>query len=162
MSFSRLTWSTGFVTTLFIPLVILLVTHGVLHIPLLESQGTVIILFFIWITSSQAISDPHAPARGGLLESGLGCMLFTLLFVVFNYLFAVESFTAFLYPDPEEVASLFSSCRSSGPAVRAHHRHGHADDDRQLVLPLPARAWPHSVDTALDRRLYESDSTCCS
>src|SRR5262249_191771 len=36
--FSRLTWSTGFVTTLFIPLLILLVTHGVLHIPLLESQ----------------------------------------------------------------------------------------------------------------------------
>src|SRR5678815_1968471 len=32
--FSRLTWSTGLVTTLFIPLLILLVTHGVLHIPL--------------------------------------------------------------------------------------------------------------------------------
>ena len=32
--FSRLTWFTGFVTTLLIPLLILLVTHGVLHIPL--------------------------------------------------------------------------------------------------------------------------------
>ena len=53
--FSRLTWFTGFMTTLLIPLLILLVTHGVLRIPLLESQGTVIFLFFIWITSSQAI-----------------------------------------------------------------------------------------------------------
>ena len=33
-------------------------------------------------------------------------MLLTLLFVVFVYLFAVESFTAFLYPSPEEVASI--------------------------------------------------------
>jgi NADH-quinone oxidoreductase subunit L len=36
-------------------------------------------------------------------------MLLTLLFVVFVYLFAVESFTAFLYPDPHEVASYFKA-----------------------------------------------------
>ena len=53
--FSNLTWSTGFLTTLLLPLVILLVTHGVLRIPLIDSQGTVIFLFFIWVTSSQAI-----------------------------------------------------------------------------------------------------------
>jgi len=52
---SRLTWLTGFVTTLLIPLVILLLTHGALQIPLLDAQGTIIFLFFIWITSSQAI-----------------------------------------------------------------------------------------------------------
>ena len=34
-------------------------------------------------------------------------MLLILLFVVFVYLFAVESFTAFLYPNPDEVASYF-------------------------------------------------------
>jgi NADH-quinone oxidoreductase subunit L len=36
-------------------------------------------------------------------------MLLTLLFIVFVYLFAVESFTAFLYPDPQEVASYFKA-----------------------------------------------------
>jgi NADH-quinone oxidoreductase subunit L len=36
-------------------------------------------------------------------------MLMTLLFIVFVYLFAVESFTAFLYPDPDEVASFFKA-----------------------------------------------------
>jgi NADH-quinone oxidoreductase subunit L len=106
--FSRLTWSTGFVTTLFIPLLILLVTHGVLRIPLLESQGTVIFLFFIWITSSQAILT-LTRLRAVASWKVSAAMLLTLLFIVFVYLFAVESFTAFLYPDPQEVASYFKA-----------------------------------------------------
>jgi NADH-quinone oxidoreductase subunit L len=107
-TFSPLTWSTGFVTTLMIPLLILLVTHGMLHIPLLESQGTVIFLFFIWITSSQAILTLTRLRAVPSWEVS-AAMLFTLLFVVFMYLFAVESFTAFLYPDPSEVASYFKA-----------------------------------------------------
>lgn len=107
-SFSRLTWLTGFVTTLFIPLLILLVTHGVLRISLLESQGTVIFLFFIWITSSQAILT-LTRLRAVASWKVSAAMLLTLLFVVFVYLFAVVSFTAFLYPDPEEVASYFQA-----------------------------------------------------
>ena len=106
--YSRLTWSTGFVTTLFIPLLILLVTHGVLRIPLLESQGTVIFLFFIWITSSQAILT-LTRLRAVASWKVSTAMLLTLLFVVFVYLFAVESFTAFLYPNPNEVASYFKA-----------------------------------------------------
>ena len=86
--FSRLTWFTGFVTTLFIPLLILLVTHGVLRIPLLESQGTVIFLFFIWITSSQAILT-LTRLRAVASWKVSTAMLLTLLFVVFVYLFAV-------------------------------------------------------------------------
>ena len=104
--FSRLTWLTGFTTTLLIPLLILLVTHGVLHIPLLESQGTVIFLFFIWVTSSQAILTLIRLRAVASWKVSVA-MLFILLFVVFNYLFAVETFTAFLYPNPEEVASYF-------------------------------------------------------
>jgi NADH-quinone oxidoreductase subunit L len=106
--FSRLTWSTGFVTTLFIPLLILLVTHGVLRISLLESQGTVIFLFFIWITSSQAILT-LTRLRAVASWKVSAAMLLTLLFIVFVYLFAVASFTAFLYPNPEEVASYFQA-----------------------------------------------------
>ena len=106
--FSRLTWMTGFVTTLFIPLLILLGTHGVLRIPLLESQGTVIILFFIWITSSQAILT-LTRLRAVASWKVSGSMLLTLLFIVFVYLFAVASFTAFLYPNPDEVASYFKA-----------------------------------------------------
>jgi len=106
--FSRLTWATGFLTTLFIPLLILLVTHGVLRIPLLESQGTVIFLFFIWVTSSQAILT-LTRLRAVASWKVSSAMLLTLLFIVFVYLFAVVSFTAFLYPDPQEVASYFQT-----------------------------------------------------
>jgi NADH-quinone oxidoreductase subunit L len=106
--FSRLTWVTGFATTLFIPLLILLLTHDVLRIPLLESQGTVIFLFFIWITSSQAILT-LTRLRAVASWKVSSAMLLTLLFIVFVYLFAVVSFTAFLYPNPEEVASYFQA-----------------------------------------------------
>jgi NADH-quinone oxidoreductase subunit L len=111
--YSNLTWLTGFVTTLLIPLLILLLTHGALQIPLLESQGTVIFLFFIWITSSQAILTL---TRLRQIESWKvsATMLLTLLFVVFVYLFAVESFTAFLYPDPDEAASYFKAAQLPG------------------------------------------------
>lgn len=106
--FSRLTWSTGFVTTLVIPLLILLITHGVLRIPLLESQGTVIILFFVWITSSQAILTlTRLRAVASWKVSAI--MLLTLLFIMFVYVFAVSSFTAFLYPNPQEVALYFKA-----------------------------------------------------
>ncbi len=105
---SNLTWSTGVLTSLVIPLLILLVTHGVLHIPLLESHGTVIILFFIWITSSQAILT-LTRLRAVASWKVSSTMLVILLFVVFIYLFAVESFTAFLYPNPSEVASYYKA-----------------------------------------------------
>ena len=111
--FSHLTWSTGFVTTLLLPLVILLATHGILRIPLLESQGTVIFLFFIWVTSSQAIlslTRIHAVASWKVSAA----MLFTLLLVVLTYLFAVERFTHFLYPDSYEVARYFRAAALPG------------------------------------------------
>ena len=139
-------------TTLFIPLVILLVTHGVLRIPLLESQGSVIILFFIWITSSQAILT-LTRLRAVASWKVSAAMLFTLLFVVFNYLFAVTSFTAFLYPNPEEVASYFKAADLPDWLFDLIIITVHTDDDPQLVIPLPARPWPDGVDAGMDRRL---------
>lgn len=111
--YSNLTWLTGFVTTLLIPLLILLLTHGALQIPLLESQGTVIFLFFIWITSSQAILTLTRLRQIASWKIS-ATMLLTLLFVVFVYLFAVESFTAFLYPNPEDVAAYFKAAELPG------------------------------------------------
>jgi NADH-quinone oxidoreductase subunit L len=117
-NFSRLTWTTGFITTLFIPLLILLATNGVLHIPLLESQGTVILLFFVWITSSQAILTLMRLRQIASWKVS-ATMLVTLLFIVFVYLFAVEAFTAFLYPDPEEVAFYFRAAALPGGLFEA-------------------------------------------
>ena len=46
-----------------------------------------------------------------------GMMLVTLVIVVFTYLFAVESFTHFLYPNPEEVALYFKAAALPGVPV---------------------------------------------
>jgi len=110
---SRLTWLTGFLSSLLMPLVILLVTHGVLHIPLRDAQGTVIFLFFIWVTSSQAILTLTRLRAVASWKVSVA-MLLTLLFVVFTYLFAVERFTAFLYPDPTVVSSYFQAAALPG------------------------------------------------
>jgi NADH-quinone oxidoreductase subunit L len=41
-------------------------------------------------------------------------MLGTLVFVVFTYLFAAETFTHFLYPDPQDVARYFQAAALPG------------------------------------------------
>lgn len=109
----RLTWLTGFLTTLVLPLSILLAAHGVLEIPLLESQGTVIFLFFAWVTSFQAILT-LTRLRAIASWKVSAAMLGTLLLVVFTYLFAAERFTAFLYPDPDEVNRYFQAAALPG------------------------------------------------
>ncbi|MDB5096561.1 MAG: putative NADH-quinone oxidoreductase, subunit [Cyanobacteria bacterium RYN_339] len=108
------TWLTGFITTLVLPLALLLVAHGVLHVPLLESQGAIIFLFFSWMTSCQAILTL---VRLKAVASWKVCatMLATLLAVVFTYLFAATRFDAFLYPGAGESAAYFRAAALPGP-----------------------------------------------
>jgi NADH:ubiquinone oxidoreductase subunit 4 (subunit M) len=107
-AFSSLTWITGFVTTLILPLVILLAGHGVLQIPLRDSQGAVIFLFFGWVTSSQAILTLYR-LRAVASWKVAAAMLCTLFLVVVTYLFAAERFTYFLFPGAGEAARHFQA-----------------------------------------------------
>src|SRR5262245_35348725 len=104
--FSSLAWLTGFVTTLILPLIILLGGHGLLRIPLGESQDAVIFLFFGWATSSQAILTLYR-LRAIASWKVATTMLFTLFLVVVTYLLAAESFTHFLFPTAGEAARHF-------------------------------------------------------
>ncbi len=101
--FSSLAWITGFATTLILPLIILLAAHGILNIPLGDSQGTTIFLFFGWATSSQAILTLYRLRAVASWKIAVS-MLCVLFIVVVTYLFAAESFTNFLFPTPGEVA----------------------------------------------------------
>ncbi|MCK5237301.1 MAG: NADH-quinone oxidoreductase subunit L [Deltaproteobacteria bacterium] len=108
--FSFLTWLTGFVLSLVLPLVILLVAHGALRLPLMESQGALVFLFFSWVTSSRAIMAIYKAQTDTSFSISIKLsilMFITLVVIVFVYLFAVESFTYFLYPDHNEVAAYF-------------------------------------------------------
>ena len=106
--FSTLTWLTGFLTTLILPLIILLAAHEILRIPLGDSQGTTIFLFFGWATSSQAILTLYR-LRAVATWKVAASMLFTLFLVVVTYLLAAEGFTHFLFPAPGEVAAHFKA-----------------------------------------------------
>jgi NADH-quinone oxidoreductase subunit L len=112
------TWLTGFVTTLVLPLAILLVAHGVLRIPLLESQGAIIFLFFSWMTSCQAILTlVRLDAVASWKVSAT--MLATMLAVVFTYLFAATRFDEFLYPGSGESAAYFKAAALPAPVFDA-------------------------------------------
>lgn len=96
-AFSPMTWTTGLVVTLVLPLIILLVAHGVVSIPLQESQGTVIFLFFAWVTTSQAMFSLYRLHAGASWNVSL-TMLAALALIGLTYLWAGETFTHFLYP----------------------------------------------------------------
>lgn len=115
---SRLTLATGLFATLALPLVILLVTHGALRLPLLTSQGEGIFLFFIWVTSSQAILTLTRLRTVASWKVAV-MMVATMLAVVSTYLLAAERFSEFLYPDSKVRESFFQAAALARPLFDA-------------------------------------------
>ena len=99
-------WAAGFFLSLGLPLLILLGAHELLHIPLRDSQGLVIFLFFSWVTASQAMLTLYRPRQAGSMRAK-GIMLIVLILITSSYLFMAEQFTRFLYPSPEIVTGYF-------------------------------------------------------
>ena len=98
-SSNQLTFITGLILTLIMPLIILMVAHGMLNIPLQDAHGAVILLFFAWVTASQVMFSLfrlHAVASWKVASS----MIVALFLIGFVYLWAAEVFTHFLYPGP--------------------------------------------------------------
>jgi NADH-quinone oxidoreductase subunit L len=107
-AFSFVPWGTGLAITLVLPLLILLMAHGLVHISLFESQSTMIFLFFAWVTSAQAMFSLYRLNMVASWKISL-TMLATLTFIGLTYLWAGETFTHFLYPAPEQVAAYFQA-----------------------------------------------------
>ena len=108
ISFNQLSFITGLIITLILPLIILLIAHDMLNIPLQDAHGAVILLFFAWITVSQVMFSLfrlHAVASWKIASA----MIFSLFFIGFIYLWAAELFTHFLYPEPGIVGSFFEA-----------------------------------------------------
>ena len=105
---SQLTWITGLVVTLLLPLVILMIAHDLLNIHLKDSHGPTIFLFFSWVTVSQVMFSLY---RLQAVPSWLvACAMIGALFLIgFIYLWAGEEFTHFLYPGPGEAEGLFAA-----------------------------------------------------
>ncbi len=112
---TQLTWVTGLILTLIMPLIILMVAHDMLNVPLQDAHGAIIFLFFGWVTASQAMFSLyrlHAVASWKVASAMIG----TLFFIGFIYLWAGEAFTHFLYPD-RGVADGFFMSASLNPQV---------------------------------------------
>ncbi len=105
-SSNQLTWVTGLVVTLVMPLFILMVAHDMLDIHLKDAHGAVIFLFFSWVTASQVMFSLY---RLQAVDSWkVACtMIAALFFIGFVYLWAGEAFTHFLYPEPGVANSFF-------------------------------------------------------
>jgi len=101
-------WITGIVTTLLLPLLILLIAHGALRVPLQDDQGAVIYLFFAWVTSAQAILSLYRLRTIGSWKAA-AVMVVTIFLVIGTYLWAAERFTYFLYPAPGEASRYFQA-----------------------------------------------------
>ncbi len=112
---AQATWVTGLVVTLIMPLIILMVAHGLLEVPLEDAHGAVIFLFFSWVTASQSIFSLyrlHAVASWKVASA----MIAALFLIGFTYLWAGEAFTHFLYPGPG-VADGFFVAAALNPLV---------------------------------------------
>lgn len=107
-AFRSLPWATGVLMTLLMPLVILLVAHTVVAVPLQDDQGTIILLFFAWVTSSQAILSLYSLRMIGSGKVTIAMVLAVFLIVV-TYVWATDTFTYFLYPTPGEAARYFDA-----------------------------------------------------
>ena len=106
--FAFLPWLTGLAITLILPLIIVLMAHGLVNIPLFETQGTLIFLFFAWVTSAQATFSLYRLNAVGSWKVSF-TMVATLTLIGLTYLWAGEAFTHFLYPAPGQVATYFEA-----------------------------------------------------
>jgi len=101
--FSLATWATGLGITLIVPLIILLAAHGLVAIPLFEAQGTVIFLFFAWVTSAQAVFSLYRLQAVASWKIS-AAMVAALALIGVTYLWAGEAFTHLLYSGPDRAA----------------------------------------------------------
>ena len=99
-------WAAGIFTSLIFPLAVVVGAHHLLHIPIQESQGLLIFLFFTWATASQALLTLYR-IRGSAKAHSV--LLLTVVLVSVAYLFAAEQFTHFLYPDSAIVKAFYQA-----------------------------------------------------
>ena len=82
--------------------------HELLDVPLRESQGLVIFLFFSWVTASQAMLTLYRlHAADSLRRQAI--LLGLVAVVTLIYLFSAEMFTKFIYPSADTVLSYFKA-----------------------------------------------------
>ncbi len=101
-------WVIALLVSLVLPLVLVTGAHYFLDIAILDYHGLLIFLLFSWVTASHAtLTIFHANIEHSVTLHGY--VLIVVGFVSAAYLFAAETFTHFLYPDPAVVSAYFQA-----------------------------------------------------
>ena len=101
-------WMSALSVSLILPLVLVTAAHYYLDIAILDSHGLLIFLLFSWVTASHAtLTIFHTNIEHS--ASLHGYVLVVVGLISAAYLFAAESFTHYLYPDPAVVKAYFQA-----------------------------------------------------
>ncbi|MDJ0622787.1 MAG: proton-conducting transporter membrane subunit [Desulfocapsaceae bacterium] len=101
-------WVTALIISLVLPFLLVTGAHYFLDIAILEFHGLLIFLLFSWVTASHAtLTIFHANIEHSVTLHGY--VLVVVGLVSAAYLFAAETFTHFLYPDPAVVSAYFQA-----------------------------------------------------
>lgn len=99
-------WTAGVIFSLILPLTIIVGTHHLIGISVLEPQGIFIFALFSWVTAAHGMLTLYR------LESKwptILVMLAGVCVVSVLYFFSAEHFTHFLYPDSAQVEAFFQA-----------------------------------------------------
>ncbi len=101
-------WVTALLVSLILPFGLVTAAHYYLDIAVLDSHGLLIFLLFSWVTASHAtMTIFHSNIQQSVALHGY--VLVVVGFITAAYLFAAETFTHFLYPDPAVVSAYFQA-----------------------------------------------------
>ncbi|MGE0048461.1 MAG: NADH-quinone oxidoreductase subunit L [Acidithiobacillus sp.] len=105
---SRLPLITAAALTILVPVLVLSLSHFFVASHLFFEQGTIILLFFAWVTGAQALFATHKMTHSNPWQV-MGGILGSFVLVVIGYTLISHYFGSFLYPEHGASKRLFAS-----------------------------------------------------
>jgi len=95
----RVPWLLAALITVLVPALVFGLSHGVVAEDFFHKQGSVVLLFFGWVTGAQLLFSIHKlPSENPW--SSLTMIVLSFFIVVVGYTLIAHAFETFLYPDP--------------------------------------------------------------
>ena len=95
---ARLPWLAAVAITVFVPVLVLTLSHETVAPDVLQRQGAVVLLFFGWVTGAQVFFSTHRLDTASPWRT-MGLVVLSFLVVVMGYTVVGHAFDDFLLPD---------------------------------------------------------------
>ncbi len=110
---ARMPWLVIGLATLIVPLVILVVAHWAVAPDFFQEQGSIVLLFFGWITGVQVLFATHRLDATNPIRMML-MILLSFALIVIGYSIIGHAFATFMYPDPVFREALYHAAGLDG------------------------------------------------